>query len=146
MTTSAAPSINEQALRAVLTTLAALAVNLAIYGLARVAGVSLIIPLPGEGTPTQLPIGALVSATVVGVVLGAVVLGFFRRFRPEGIEGAFALTVGLFTLLSLTGPLGLDTSLSNKLVLVTMHLATAVITVLGLVIVRPLTTTTAEPG
>ena len=145
MPTPAAPSINEQALRAVLTTLAALAVNLAIYGIARAAGVSLIVPLPGEGTPTQLPIGALVSATVVGVVLGAVVLGFFHRLRPEGIEGAFTLTVALFTLLSLTGPLGLDTSLSNKLVLMSMHLATAVITVLGLVIVRPLPTT-VDPG
>lgn len=136
--TTAGPSVNAQAQRAVLVAIATIAVNLAIYGLARVAGVSLIVPQPGDGAPTRLPLGAVVAASVLGVAMAAVALGLLRRFSPDRALSTFVAAVAIFFLVSLSGPIGLDTSLANKVVLVLMHIVTAGIAVVGLALWRPL--------
>lgn len=127
------PSLNAQVTRAALVAAAAVAVNLAIYGLARAAGVSLIVPAPGGDEPTRLPLGAVVAATVAGVAFGALLLAALRRYAPDRAVPAFVIAVAVFTVLSmLSGPLSLDTSMGNKLVMGSMHVTTAVLTVAGL--------------
>lgn len=127
------PSLNAQVARAALVAAAAVAVNLAIYGLARAAGVSLIVPAPGSDEPTRLPLGAVVAATVAGVAFGALLLAGLRRYAPDRAAPAFVVAVAVFAVLSLlSGPFSLDTSADNKLVMGSMHVTTAVLTVAGL--------------
>jgi hypothetical protein len=129
------PSLQAQTVVAVVTAAVAVGVNLAVVGIARAAGASLVVPQPGTGVPTELPLGAVVAATVTGVAIGALTLGLLRRFYAAKAERSFLILVVGFVALSLTAPLGLDTSITNKLVMASMHLTTAVITVLGLVVV-----------
>ena len=112
---------------------AAVAVNLAIYGIAIAAGVSLVVPSPDGGTPTRLPIGAVVAASVVGTAMAGLLLGLLRRFAPAQATSVFIVTVAAFTVLSLvSGPLSLATSTSNKLVMGSMHITTATLAVVVL--------------
>ena len=97
------------------------------------AGVSLVVPPPGGGALTRLPIGAVVAASVVGVAMAGLLLGLLRRFAPDRATTAFVLTIAVFTVLSLlSGPLSLDTSTSNKLVMGSMHITTATIAIVVL--------------
>ena len=112
---------------------AAVAVNLTIYGVAIAAGVSLVVPPPGGGPPTRLPLGAVVAASVVGVAMAGLLLGLLRRFAPAQATTVYVLTVGVFTVLSLlSGPLSLDTSTSNKLTMGSMHITTATLAIVVL--------------
>lgn len=121
-----APSLNAQVVRTVIAAVAAVAINLSIYGIAIAAGVSLIVPAPDGGTPTRLPIGAIVAASVVGVAMAGLLLGLLRRFASAQATTGFVVAVAVFTVLSLiSGPLSLDTSTANKLVMGSMHIVTA---------------------
>jgi hypothetical protein len=126
------PSINAQAGRGLVVAAAVTVLNLAVYGLARLLDVPMLLPAPDDGEVTRLPIGAVVAASVTAVAMGAVALGLLRHFVADRAMAAFVALVAVFVLASLAAPLSLDTDTATKVVLVTMHLLTAAATVVGL--------------
>jgi hypothetical protein len=126
------PTLEARARRASLVALLAVVADLAVYGVARLLGVSLVVPQPGDGDLARLPIGAVVAAAVVAVALGAVVLALLQHYVGAQAERAFAALVAVFVLASLTAPLGLETGSANKLALVLMHVVTGAVAAVGL--------------
>ena len=128
-----APSLNAQAGVALAVAGVAVAVDLAIYGIARWIGVPMALPEPGSGDPpTLLPIGAVVAAAFVAVALAAGTLALLRQYQPERATTTFVLAAAVFLAVSLYAPLSADATAATKIALVLMHLATGAITIVGL--------------
>jgi hypothetical protein len=126
------PSLEARARRATLVALVAVVADLAVYGAARLLGVSLVVPQPVDGEPARLPPGAVVAAAVVAVALGAVVLALLQHYLPAQTDGLFVALVAVFVLVSLTAPMGLDTGAANKVTLALMHVVTGAVAAFGL--------------
>ena len=93
----------------------------------------MVLPEPGDGDITRLPIGAVVAASVTAVAMGAAVaLGLLRQFAADRADRAFRVLVLVFVVVSLSAPLSLDTDTATKVVLALMHLLTAAVTLVGL--------------
>jgi hypothetical protein len=131
-TPSGAPSLNAQAGRGLIVAAVVVAANLAVYGLARLVDVPMVLPEPGDGEITRLPVGAVVAASVTAVAMGALALALLRQFAADRADLAFTVLVLVFVLVSLSAPLSLDTDTATKAVLVLMHLLTAAVTLVGL--------------
>jgi hypothetical protein len=115
--------------RAGLVIAAAAAVNLAVYLVAKAAGVELLVPM--GAAPVPLEAAPVIVFTVVPLVLAAVLLLALRRV---GVASAavFAAVAAVVLLLSLAAPLAADLAASNKLVLASMHLVAGFAALLGL--------------
>src|SRR6185503_12741680 len=113
----APPSLNAQAGRGLIVAAVVVAVNLAVYGIARWVDIPMVLPEPGDGEITRLPLGAVVAASVTAVAMGAVALALLRQFAADRADMAFAVLVLVFVLVSLSAPLSLDTDTATKVVL-----------------------------
>lgn len=100
----------------------ALVANLVIYvvGNALIDG-SIQVANPSTGLSEDLPISALVAASVIAVTLGVAFLAVAERFWK--VTPALVV-VAIVTLLSLGAVFALDVEASSKLTLTIMHLAT----------------------
>jgi hypothetical protein len=102
---------------AVLTTVAAVATNLIVFGLAHVAGVV----FSTTGSTTTIGTGAVLATTALAMAVGWTLVALaVRRHRPT--LGTVALIGGAFAALSTFAPLTLNADLSAKLVLTSLHL------------------------
>jgi hypothetical protein len=124
--------VNAQAGWGLVVAIIVTALNLAVYGVARLLDVPMELPEPDDGTVTRLPIGAVVAASVTAVAAGALALGLLRHFVADRADLAFGVLVLAFVALSLSAPLSLDATVATKVVLVAMHLLTAAVTWVGL--------------
>jgi len=115
--------------RAGLVIAAAAAANLAVYLVAKTAGVELLVPM--GASPVPLEAGLVVVFTVVPLVLAAVLILVLRRVGVAS-PAVFAGVAAVAVLLSLSAPLTADLAASNKLVLASMHAVAGLAALLGL--------------
>ena len=115
--------------RAGLVITAAVVVNLAVYLVAKAAGVEILVPM--GASPVPLEAGLVVVFTVVPLVLAAVLLLVLRRVGVAS-PAVFAGVAAVVLLLSLSAPLTADLAASNKLVLASMHVVAGLAALLGL--------------
>lgn len=112
----------------------ALLANLAIFLIAR-AGSPIQIVLSGETTASDLPIAAVVGASIVPLLAGAGALWVLERVRADGFRIWTVLAAG-FTVLSVGAPLTLDIDNRSKAALAAMHVATGAAAIAGQFIAR----------
>ena len=115
--------------RAGLVIAAAAVVNLAVYLVAKAAGLELLVPM--GATPVPLEAAPVVVFTVVPLLLAAVLLLVLRRVGV-GSLAVFAGVAAVVLLLSLAAPLTADLAVPNKLVLASMHTVAGLAALLGL--------------
>ena len=108
--------------RATLTAAAVAAgANVVVYGLARLAGVSFLMTMMPGTEPIVLPVGMVVTMSVLGAALGAIAFAALSRFGARGVSAFRALGI-VFLLLSFGGPLSLEaTDAATKAALMLMH-------------------------
>ena len=116
---------------------ASLAVNLAIYGIARLADVDFLVPATGDDTEelAQVGPGAVVVSTFLALGVGTVVALLLGRWAPRA---RLVFTVAVFVALVLSFGLLLDPDISGetKFSLAIMH---PVVAAAALQWLRPLT-------
>jgi hypothetical protein len=105
-------------------------VNVAVYLIARAIGGEILVPMGGAPAPLSV-VPVAVSTIIPLVVVAAVLLLVLRRVGVSSPR-VFAGVVIVVTLLSLLAPLTADLSVSNKLVLVAMHLVAGLAALVGL--------------
>ncbi len=115
--------------RAGLAIAAAVIVNLAVYLVAKAAGVEILVPM--GASPVPLEAGLVVAFTVIPLVLAAVLLLVLRRVGVAS-PAVFAGAAAVVLLLSLSAPLSGDLAVSNKLVLASMHAVAGLAALAGL--------------
>jgi hypothetical protein len=115
--------------RAGLVIAAAVVVNLAVYLVAKAAGVELLVPM--GASPVPLEPAPVAVFTVVPLVLAAVLILVLRRVGVAS-PAVFAGVAAVALLLSLSAPLSADLAASNKLVLASMHTVAGLAALLGL--------------
>lgn len=108
------------------------AVNVALFFIASVAGVSLLARFKPDEAPQPLLLVAVVLASLVPAIpaaLAALVVGRVAR-EPARI---FAIAAAVFALLSMGGPANLaDASAGLKVVLAAMHVVSGAAITLGI--------------
>ena len=107
----------------------AAAINVAVYLIAKAAGVEILVPQ--GGSPTPLSVVLVVVFTIVPLVLAAVLLLVLRRVGVSN-QRVFAGVVVVVTALSLLAPLTADLIASNKLALAAMHVVAGLAALLGI--------------
>ncbi|HEY5249860.1 MAG TPA: DUF6069 family protein [Dermatophilaceae bacterium] len=107
----------------------AVVVNVAVYLIAKAAGVEILVPQ--GGSPTPLSVVPVVLFTIIPLVLAAVLILVLRRIG-RSTQQIFAGVVVVGTALSLLAPLTADLTVSNKLALAAMHVAAGLAALLGL--------------
>jgi hypothetical protein len=115
--------------RAGLVIVAAVIVNLAVYLVAKAAGVEIVVPM--GASPVPLDAAPVVVFTVVPLALAAVLLLVLRRVGVAS-PAVFSGVAAVVLLLSLSAPLTADLAVSNKLVLASMHAVAGLAAVFGL--------------
>ena len=119
-----------------LTTLAALATNLAVFGLARARDVNFEFPKPGSASGTQTVTAATVAAvTVLALVVGWAVAALAATRRRPTMH-TMAIIGGAFAVVSTLAPLTVDSGLSVKLTLASLHLIAGAFYTAGIVGLR----------
>jgi len=106
--------------------LIAIAANLLLYLVATsLLGLQLLVPSPATGEIAPLPALAMVFATAVGAVGGALVFAALARFvrRPRH---TFLIVSVVFTIISFASPAVLPTDLATILVLEIAHVLAAI--------------------
>jgi hypothetical protein len=115
--------------RAGLLIAAATLVNVAVFLLAKAGGVEILVPM--GASPVPLSAALVVVFTIVPLVLAAVFLLVLRRVGVSSSR-VFAGVVLTVAVLSLLAPLTADLTVSNKLVLATMHVVAGLAALLRL--------------
>lgn len=120
----AAQSSQPLARTAAVTAAAALAANMALFGLARARGVNFQFPQPGSATGIQtVGIAQVVLVTLLAMTAGwAGVRLADRRQRP--ILRTIAIIGGGLAVVSTVAPLSLDAGWSVKFTLASLHVIT----------------------
>lgn len=108
---------------------AALVANLAIF-LVGNAGAPLQVVTPGDTVASDLPIGAVIAASIVPLLLGTAVLWGLQKWRPNGAT-IWMWTAATLGVVSIASPASLDVDTGSKIALSIMHVATAVAAVVG---------------
>jgi hypothetical protein len=110
----------------------AAALNLALYGVARAAGVDFVARYDAHGDATALPFFMPAVASLVPSLFAALVmLGMSRILKSPAVP--FAALSAVLALASLVGPAGLaDASVATKVVLSAMHFVAAAAIVIPL--------------
>lgn len=107
----------------------AVVINVAVYLIAKAAGVEVLVPQ--GAAPTPLSVVPVVLFTIIPLVLAAVLILVLRRIG-QSTPRVFAGVVVVGTALSLLAPLTADLTVSNKLALVAMHVAAGLAALVGL--------------
>ena len=132
-TNSPSPTARRHVLRtAALTTGAALAANLAVFGSARALDVRFQFPRPGSANGTQtVTAGAVAAFTLMTMVIGwAIAARGVSHHRPT-LHTLASIGAGI-AVLSTLAPLTLDAGVSVKLTLASLHLITGGLYVAGI--------------
>lgn len=112
--------------RGVVGSVVAIALNLVLWLIGRVADVSFVVPGRGGGSPVEVAAPHVVLTTLVpfaaGLALFALVGSRSRRWRLGILALAVLVTVG-----SLAMPLRLDTDAWTRTLLAAMHLLTGAV-------------------
>lgn len=117
--------------RAAVVAVVAAVTNLVVYVVARLADASLEVPAsPGSEELQDLPVGAVVAASVVAVGLAAVALLAAARWVPPSVRW-FPAVVVVLTVLSLGAVAGVDDG-GTVVALAAMHLLTGALVAVGL--------------
>lgn len=108
---------------AALTTGAALATNLAVFGLARAGDVRFQFPQPGSAGTQSVTVGAVAAVTVMTMIVGwALAARSASHHRPS--LRTMAMIGAAVAVLSTIAPLTIDAGLSVKITLASFHLIT----------------------
>ena len=111
--------------------LGATAAAVAIWIVATLAGAELTVSF-GAGQPIQkVTVVNVVVAALVGSLAGWGLLALLRRFTANA-RAIWTVIAIVFALFSLGGPLSTIASAGTKVALVAMHLAVAIVTIVGL--------------
>jgi hypothetical protein len=111
----------------------ALLANLAVWAVAAIVGIDVMIPeAPNSDVYVNLSVLPVVLASLVPALVAAAGLLVLRRFIPGRALRVFQVAVGVLTVLSLGAPLGLDVGTGGRVALVAMHLVTGAAIVLAL--------------
>ena len=111
--------------------LAATAAAVAIWIVATMAGAELTVSF-GAGQPIQkVTVINVVVAALVGSLAGWGLLALLRRFTANA-RAIWTVIAIVFALFSLGGPLSAIASTGTKVALVAMHLAVAIVVIVGL--------------
>lgn len=102
----------------------AVVVNVLVHILARVAGVETVLTPPGAAPVTVAPF-AVVTMTLVPIVVGGVALVLFSRVSPASARALpwVGLLIGVGTVVM---PLSMGGALGGRLVLAAMHVVTGI--------------------
>lgn len=111
---------------------AALVANLVVLfaGNALMDG-SIQVVMQGSTTASDLPVAAVIAASIVPTVLGAVGLWVLGKIRPGRAFGLWRTAVVVLTVLSLAPVMMLDVSTASKVALTLMHFATGAAALAG---------------
>lgn len=112
----------------------ALVANIVVFLIGN-AGASLQVVANGDKTPSDLPLGAVIAASLVPLIVGAVGLRLFERFRVDGYRIWVALAAVL-AVVSVAAPITMDTDSGSKVALTVMHLATGAAAITGHALAR----------
>ena len=116
--------------RAGLTVLAAVAVNLAIFGIGVAADLDFDVEPIGSDTPTTVNVVAVVLSTLVALAAGWGLVALARRIGRPSLR-AVQIIGAVVAVVSMAMPLAIDAETSTRLVLAAMHLTTGAIFVAG---------------
>lgn len=113
-------------------------VNVLIFLVTKAAfSLPFIIPMDPSQPPQELPVFALIVASLVPALGAGVFYGLLGRFARSRATTIFlAVSVG-FVLLSLLGPMSLPIDLGTRLVLALLHITTGTIITGGLIRFAP---------
>ena len=115
-----------------LTTGAALAANLAVFGLARARDVLFQFPQPGSANETQtVTVGAVAAFTLTTMVIGWAIAARATSHHRPTLRTMAIIGAGI-AVVSTLAPLTLDTGVSVKLTLASLHLITGGLYVAGI--------------
>ncbi|WP_203337341.1 DUF6069 family protein [Nocardioides limicola] len=131
MTTSiATPTTTLTARRALRTGGIVLAIsvlaNVTAWGIARMAGVSLLVTEPGATSPTAIGLPAVVAATVIPLIFGTLALTIASRWGHTAWSALawLGLALGVVTVFM---PFTVDTDSATAAVLAAMHVVLGVV-------------------
>jgi putative copper export protein len=125
---------------AALTTGAALAANMAVYGSARASGVRFQFPQPGSANATQTATaGAVAVFTLMAMIIGWAIAALAASHRRPTLRTMAIIGAGI-SVVSTLAPLTLDTGASVKLTLASPHLIAGGLYVAGIAGLRRATT------
>ena len=111
---------------------AALAANLLIFfiGNALMDG-SIQVVEPGATAASDLPMAALIAASIVPLLVGAAGLWVLAKVRPDGALRLWSIIAMALAVLSVAQPFMLDVSTGSQVALSVMHVATGAAAVAG---------------
>lgn len=112
----------------------ALIANLAVFAIGS-AGAPLRVVMTGDTDPSDLPVGAVIAASIAPILIGAFGLWLISRFAARGFEIWAAVAVVLAAV-SITAPASLDIDTGSKVALACMHVIVGTSTVIGQVVAR----------
>ncbi len=118
-------SLKSLFIRAIGGGVAAALVNLALYFLARAAGVAMEGAFSPGQPPGLLPLPPVALASIVPAIPAAILAWLLARFTGDAARNFSAIAV-IFTLLSFAGPAGVaGASMETKVALGLMHIVAA---------------------
>ncbi len=99
------------------------------------AGDPLQVVMQGDTEASDLPIGAVIAASIFPLIIGAIGLVVLERLRPNGLR-IWTILVAVLVVLSMAGPIGLDVDSTSKLALAIMHVVVGAAAVVGQTVAR----------
>jgi uncharacterized BrkB/YihY/UPF0761 family membrane protein len=112
----------------------ALVANLIVFVIGN-TGAPLQVVVGSDTEASDLPVGAVIGASIVPLVLGAVGLWLAYRFLPKSFT-VWSAVVAVLAVVSIFGPFGLDIDTGSKVALAVMHVATGAAAIVGQSLVR----------
>ena len=121
---------------AVLTTGSALALNLAVFGVARARDISFVFPQPGSDSGTQtVTAGAVAAFTVTTMIIGWII-GTRAASHHRPTLRTTAIIAAAISTVSTMLPLTVNAGLSVKLTLASLHVITGGCYIMGIAALR----------
>lgn len=133
-TTQTTPAVAVLAKGAAIGSAIALVANLIVFVIGN-AGAPLQVVVGGDTEASDLPVGAVIGASIVPLLLGAIGLWLAYRFLPKSFT-IWSAVVAVLAVVSIVGPLGLDIDTGSKVALTVMHLTTGAAAIIGQSLVR----------
>jgi uncharacterized BrkB/YihY/UPF0761 family membrane protein len=98
-------------------------------------GAPLQVVVGGDTEASDLAVGAVIGASIIPLLLGAVGLWLAYRYVPNSFT-VWSAVVAVLAVVSIVGPLGLDIDTGSKVALAVMHIATGAAAIVGQSFVR----------
>ncbi len=108
--------------------------NVIVFAIAN-SGAPVQVISGNDTVPSDLPIGPVIVASIMPIVVGAIGLWLLERFRPNGFR-IWTILALVLAVVSIGGPLSLDIDTGSQVALTIMHLVVGVAAVAGHTIAR----------